>query len=52
MLKCYVNILVSLLESVKPPSAKSMSNANDPKVLATIKFLHAAARKRNNAEAI
>lgn len=52
MHKCYVNMLVLPLESTKPPSVKSMSNANDPKVLATTKFLHTAARKRNKAEAI
>lgn len=48
----YVLTLLVPLESTKPPNVNNMSNANEPKVLARTKFLHAAAIKRNNAEAI
>jgi hypothetical protein len=41
------------LDNTKPPKAKSMTNANDPNVLATIRFpLPVTAIKRNNAEDI
>lgn len=38
-------------DRIKPPNAKSMSNANEPTVFATIIFLPAAPINRNNAEA-
>jgi hypothetical protein len=37
---------------MKPPKAKSVRSAKDPKVLATIMFLPAAAINRNSADAI
>ena len=37
---------------MKPPNVKSVSSANDPKVLAIIMFLPAAAINRNNADAV
>jgi hypothetical protein len=39
-------------DKIKPPNAKSVSSAKDPKVLATIMFLPAAAINRNSADAI
>ena len=49
MLTCYT----IPLDRTKPPKAKSMTSANDPKVVARIRSpLPIAPVKRNNAEAI
>jgi hypothetical protein len=48
----FQSLIIIPRDKMKPPNAKSVSSANDPKVLATIMFLPAAAINRNNADAI
>lgn len=52
---CIFNFLIYYiipLDRTNPPSAKSVSSAHEPKVLATTMLLPIAAINRNNAEAI
>jgi hypothetical protein len=48
----YNSTLIIPLDKTKPPNAKIARSTNDPKVLATIMFLPAAAINRNSADAI
>ena len=48
----YIYLVFLPLARTKPPKAKSMTSANEPNVLATVKLLPTPAMNRNNPEAI